>query len=630
MIHIRALGPVKVTVDGKPAPKPLTWLKHVALVVYLARSPRRARTREHVVGLLWGDKPEDLARASLNEALLHVRKSAGDGELDTEGGQVALGPKGVTLDTDELEQRLAAKDWAGAAALVGGDFLEGFGIKDASDFDLWLEAERRHWRGRSIEALTRRADQLSDEGYSLEATDLAHRAINLDRESSAALRCAMRCLLLGGERAAALDLYEDYARRLRVLGLEPDADLRELAERIRKERMPQAPKPVAPDPAPRRAPLVAVGQQMATLLAAWTACRAGRAGVAVVEGDPGTGKTRLLDEVAIRVRLDGGAVLLARAVTADRALPGAALLALVRGGLLDTPGIAAAAPAALAAFVQDDPAWAQRFPQARNVAPLAVAAAFTAVLREAAADQPLAIVLDDAQFADDESLAALGAVARDLARVPLLILIATHPAPPRAAVDALGARVGRDVPGASVRLGPFDHATLVALVRWALPAAGDDLVDRLARRLAADTGGLPLLAIELIRAIASGAELPPADSAWLRSGHTLDQTLPGDLPNAVTASIRGNYRRMSEAGQEVLCVVAVLGDRVPVPVMARAARLDAAAFEAALDECEWQRWLVPEPRGYSYLARIVRQVVERDMVTPSERRRILASGGAQS
>ncbi len=95
----------------------------------------------------------------------------------------------------------------------------------------------------------------------------------------------------------------------------------------------------------------------------------------------------------------------------------------------------------------------------------------------------------------------------------------------------------------------------------------------------------------------------------------------------MTASIRGNYQRMSEAGKEVLRVVAVLGDRVPVPVIARATTLDARAFAGALDECEWQRWLVTEPRGYSYLARIVRQVIDRDMVTSSERRRILAAGG---
>jgi hypothetical protein len=43
----------------------------------------------------------------------------------------------------------------------------------------------------------------------------------------------------------------------------------------------------------------------------------------------------------------------------------------------------------------------------------------------------------------------------------------------------------------------------------------------------------------------------------------------------------------------------------------------------ALDELEWQHWLESEPRGYGFVARIVRQVVERDMLTAGQRRRIL-------
>jgi hypothetical protein len=47
----------------------------------------------------------------------------------------------------------------------------------------------------------------------------------------------------------------------------------------------------------------------------------------------------------------------------------------------------------------------------------------------------------------------------------------------------------------------------------------------------------------------------------------------------------------------------------------------------ALDELEWHRWLVAEPRGYSFVARIVRRVIERDMVTAGQRRRVLAAAG---
>jgi hypothetical protein len=54
--------------------------------------------------------------------------------------------------------------------------------------------------------------------------------------------------------------------------------------------------------------------------------------------------------------------------------------------------------------------------------------------------------------------------------------------------------------------------------------------------------------------------------------------------------------------------------------------LEDDALAGALDELEWQRWLSAEPRGYSFVARIVRDVVERDMLTPGQRQRILAAG----
>jgi hypothetical protein len=55
--------------------------------------------------------------------------------------------------------------------------------------------------------------------------------------------------------------------------------------------------------------------------------------------------------------------------------------------------------------------------------------------------------------------------------------------------------------------------------------------------------------------------------------------------------------------------------------------MDRDTLGRALDELEWHRWLVSEPRGYSFAARIVRQVVERDMVTPGQRRRVMEAAG---
>ena len=72
----------------------------------------------------------------------------------------------------------------------------------------------------------------------------------------------------------------------------------------------------------------------------------------------------------------------------------------------------------------------------------------------------------------------------------------------------------------------------------------------------------------------------------------------------------------------MLAAASVLDDRVPMDVLARATDASQAELIEALDELEWHRWLVSEPRGYEFTARIVRQVVARDMLTPGQRRRI--------
>ena len=79
MIVCRTLGPVQAILQDGSAPADLQWAKNLALLVYLARSPEGTRTREHLIGLLWGDKPESKARQSLNTALsLHPSANASD------------------------------------------------------------------------------------------------------------------------------------------------------------------------------------------------------------------------------------------------------------------------------------------------------------------------------------------------------------------------------------------------------------------------------------------------------------------------------------------------------------------------------------------------------------------------
>jgi len=633
VIVCRTLGSLEVTVDGAPAPSELLWRKHLALLIYLARSPRHSRSREHLIGLLWGDRTDASARHSLSEALRVIRRHAGQASVEVSVGQVGLATGVVELDVDRLEVLAAAGDWTGAAGLVAGEFLEGFAVPDASLFEDWLAAERTSWRHRGIEVLVRCTDGLARSGRAQEVVALAARALALGPSSEPAVRAALRAQALAGDRAGALELFDRFHARLAQLGVEPGEETRVLVDRVRRERGPrrEVQADSADDVAVVRPPLGGRAEELARLLdGAARSARAGRAVLLLLEGEPGIGKSRLLSEMLALLRLDGTSVVAARAVEGDRAEPWSGVLALLRGGLLDVPGIGATPPPALAAFAGELPEWADRFRGAVAAEPAPLGRALAEALRAVTAEQPVVLALDDAQWLDADSALALGAALRDLAGAPLTLVLATATYPERAELDELRSRIGRDLEGGAVRLRRLDRVALRALAERMLPGYDPVALERVVRRVASDSAGLPLLAVELFRAVALGLDLGTISGSWPAPLRTLDHSLPGDLPDAVVAAIRIGVRRLSPPAQRVLAATAALGDVTPPPLLERALGMSSEDVARALDELEWHRWLVAEPRGYSFVARIVRQIVERDMLTTGQRRRLLEAAGRAS
>jgi DNA-binding SARP family transcriptional activator len=621
------LGPLDVTVNGAAAPAELLWRKNLALLLYLARAPTHSCTREHAIGLLWPDKDDAAARQSVREAIRVLRHCVGEDRLKTHGDQIELLDDAVELDTDRFERLVAQRDWTHATPLIGGEFVEGFTIPDASAFEDWLMAERWHWRGRAMDALMRHAEERLAAGDVLGADEPARRALQLDPLSEHAVRVLMRRLALAGDRSGALELFEQFSRRAQRDGsstLEPET--RALVERLQRARAWHLPKDAvspARSVAWRRAPLLGRERELATALAQWQQARAGRFAMLVIDADPGGGKTRFAEEVSARVALDGGVVVATRAVPADLEHAMSAVLSLARGGLLDAPGIAAAQPAALATLARHASEWAERFPNQTPEAGWTVEDAVVESLRVTSAEQPLLLLFDDAQWIDPASYALIERLARDLARAPILVVLATTPEPAPLKLAELRARIGRDIAGAAIPLGKLTGDTLRSLVQWALPAYSGDAADRLSRRIEADSAGLPLLAVEICHAMAQGLDLETTNGAWPHPLRTLDSTFPGDLPDTIVAAIRVSFRCLSKPAQHALAAAAVLGERVAASRIGRAAGLEGDGLYAALDELEWRRWLVAEPRGYAFVARIVRDVVARDMVTEGQRQRMI-------
>lgn len=627
-VRIAVLGPARITVGDEPAPPEILWRKHLALLVYLARSPRRARTREHLIGLLWSERDDKSARHSLSEALRVFRRVLGHDQVRADVDQVALEAGAITFDCDELVAGSNAGDWAAAARLALGEFLEGLSIPDANEFETWLAAERLEWRTRCVAVLTRQAEDQLMTGDLAEARATTLRAHALDPTAEAVARIAMRALALSGDRGAALEV----ARRLGAelhdrLGTEPTAETQRLTERVREARVGHR-VIASPGGVRARPPLVGRREALARLFKSWEGVHGGVGACVLIEGEPGEGKTRLLDELVDRARLEDATVAASRSVPADAEVPWSGLAGLLTGGLDSAPGLVGAAPAALAALAAIDPNVVARASAGAAVfEPLS--GAFSAVVRAVAAERPVLLALDDAQDLDAGTAGALPQLARDLADRPVLLVVSAATSGRRLEwLETLRAHLGRELVGAAIRLERLDAAALSALARWALPRYSEAETARLVRRLERDTAGVPLLATAMLEAIADGFRLSADGPAWPSERRTLVDTLPGDLPPAVIGAVCLEFNRLPAAEQDVLAAAAAIGNRVSATMLSRATGLEPSGVGRALDRLEWDRWLTAEARGYTFAAPIVRAILLQEMVKPGRAERYRMASGS--
>jgi DNA-binding SARP family transcriptional activator len=628
MIEYRLLGPAEIKVDGQGPPPEMRWRKNLALTVYLIRSSGKPRTRDHIMGLLWAEKPETSARHSLREALRVIRKNAGSENLKVDGEQVSLGTEQVWLDLDQFQDFADAGELRSAWNLVRGSFMEGFSVPDSSGFEDWLLAERTLWNRKAIDVASRLCQDFLHLGQTDEALEVLEQACPNHPDSEELVLLLIRTRTLAGDRAGAIKAFELLESNLELLGARPDVETQRLIESVKREKVWASPShgsdSVRIDDG-RRMPLVGRGPQLGEAIELMSDCfNSGKQTVIVVQGDPGSGKSRFSEELLVRARLDGAHVSTVRAVAADREDPGSGLVGLARGGLLESPGVSGADPAVLAVLGARIPEWREKFPNSPTTEnPPKLGSALAEVLRSVTEEDSAVVFVDDAHWLDVESLEALGALVRSLADRPLLLLLSVNSNSDVSPIDELRSRMGREVNGATITMPPLSHEAIVQLSQRILPDYSEDAIERITRRLDEDTAGLPVLLVEILHAVSEGLELERFDGSWPTAFQTLEQTMPGDLPDTVVGAIRVGFRKLSDNAQEVVTVVAVIGGRVDLEQLSLGLDLDASAMENALDEAEWQRWLAAEPRGYSFVARIVREVVVTDLVSPGKRQRIL-------
>src|SRR5580692_11807846 len=274
--------------------------------------------------------------------------------------------------------------------------------------------------------------------------------------------------------------------------------------------------------------------------------RAGQSRVLVLRGEPGTGKTALLDYLAQRAAGCRTARVTGVEPEMEMAFAGLHQLCapfLDRLGHLPDPQ----RNALRVAFNMQGGNAPDRF---------AVGMATLSLLSDLAREQPLVCVVDDAQWLDLASAQALAFVARHLAAAPATVVFAV-----RQPADASGLA---GLP--EFRLGGLADADARALLDSVLIGPLDE---RVRNRVIAEARGKPQALLELTRG------LTPAE---LAGGFGLPSVVP--VPSRIEESFRRQVAQLPSATQLLLLIAAAEPAGDPVLVW-RAAEHLAIAADAA-------------------------------------------------
>jgi TolB-like protein/Tfp pilus assembly protein PilF len=256
VLHIRLFGGFEARAGDGPAIE-LPTKKTQALFAYLAIRPGEARTREKIADLLWSDRGDAQAKASLRQALTALRKALkrlDPDALSVEGELLSLDPSAVEVDVERFE-RLVEEGSTGsleeAASLYRGDLLDGLDARDPV-FDDWLTVERERLRERAIDGLIQLLDRQTIADQPERAIDTAKRLLTLDPLREASHRALMGLYAARGERSHAIRQYETCRDLLKEqLGVEPEAETEALFTAIRKGDIGVAPSKAADVDAPK-------------------------------------------------------------------------------------------------------------------------------------------------------------------------------------------------------------------------------------------------------------------------------------------------------------------------------------------------------------------------------------------
>ncbi len=612
MLSVLLLGEPQLLLDGQRLN--ITRRKSRALLYTLA-ARAQPLSRDSLLALFWPDLDRASAQQTLRTTLHGLRKSLASA-ISTDDNHIGLA---ADADVRRFESALAApspdiQSLAATLVLYRGDFLSGFSLPDAPEFDDWVGGERERYRRLAVlglSALARLHEARRDYAAALDALS---RALAFDALQEDLQRDYIRLHYLAGDRAGAIRRY-DMLRKLldEEMGVPPMAETRAVYDAIISDRADDVsgprsgaslvaqPFPFSPDNHLPAADLPFTGR--AGELRSLREMLSARGHVlAIVEGEPGIGKSRLVVEF---IRASNALALTGAAHELEHSLPYLPIIEALRS--LQSRPDWLALRAEVRAHVP--PVWlaqADRLLPELEIADPAMRQTAASpdesrlwegvsqLLLGLARQHPVVLFIDDLHWADSSTLALLGYLVRRGTAAPLLCLAAARPVAPRSPLAALLQTLTRE--DRLLRL-PLQRLTADDISRIAERLSPAFAVP-LAHWLAPASEGNPYVLAELIRHARKNGILLPDGTLNLPAISAAPV-----VPQTIYSLVESRLARLSESARRVLDAAVAVGRAFDLDVVARAAALSETAAVDAADELRAAGLIIPrrdDPPGRLY------------------------------
>ena len=480
--------------------------KPLAVLIYLACSPRKTASREHLLNLLWADAEPERGLRTLRQTVFQLRQTLGEHAITSEGRELSLAID-IDSDHDDFLSTVASGDPEKAVSLYKGRFLPDFGVPGGAEFEHWTDRERDRLHSayiRSAELLIRSwLDRAQYDSAIIEARRL--RDFDPDRESS--WRILLEALASSGDHLAALSEAEDLERLLADDDREPESLTRSAIARAKKAH--QQITPVETSTPRLIADLTGRDREFSLLTSAWTTSKTGRFRHIHVSAPPGLGKTRLLRDVFTRLRASGARAVWINALAGERRLA-YALASDIAGRLGQLSGASGISTAAASSLVALNPTLSSSFasPPDRTEDEEALrhrVHAMTELIEAVSEESPLALFVDDLHWSDAASRQLLKSAFARIGESRVLLITSARTVP-----DS-----DLHLPSTETMvLNPLDREQVRALVSSFATLPEGQPATSFISSLHEHTSGSPLLILENLHLVIERDLLRIADAQW--------------------------------------------------------------------------------------------------------------------